>query len=173
MIYLTSDLHLSHDRDFVWFERGFASVDQMNDGLIKRFNSVITDEDDLYILGDCCLGLNEIAFPYLERFNGHKHLIIGNHDTETRLEEYKNRGLFETIEYGGRIKFNKRIYILSHFPMLVGNNSNEKVWNLHGHTHQKSKFGTIPQCYHVGVDSHACYPVSLEQIHKDITEARK
>ena len=40
---------------------------------------------------------------------------------------------------------------------------------LYGHTHQKSNFyQDIPFMYHVGLDSHDCYPVSFEQIIIDI-----
>ena len=168
MIYLSSDLHLNHNKSFVWQERGFSSVEEMNEEIIERFNSILTDDDDLYLLGDCCMGLNTVSMPYLKAIKGNKHLIIGNHDSEARINEYRNREIFKTIEYGGRLKVGKKLYILSHYPMLVGNASNEKVWNLHGHTHQKHKFGSVPQCYHVGVDSHDCYPISLEQIHTDI-----
>lgn len=168
MIYFSSDLHLNHDRPFVWEDRGFGCVEQMDEGLVKRFNSVLTDDDELYLLGDCCMGLNELAMPYLEKIKGHKHLIIGNHDTDARLEEYRSRGIFETIEWGGRIKYKKRMFLLSHYPMLIGNTSNDKVWNLHGHTHQLHAFGTVPQCYNVGIDAHDCYPISIEKIYNDI-----
>lgn len=168
MIYLSSDLHFNHNKEFVWKERGFSSVEEMNEIIVDNFNSILTDDDHLYLLGDCCMGLNDISMPYLKHIKGHKHLIIGNHDTIARITEYQNRNIFESIEFGDRIKYHKTYFILSHYPMLVGNASNEKVWNLHGHTHQKHKFGSVPQCYHVGVDSHNCYPISLEQIHANI-----
>lgn len=168
MIYLSSDLHFNHNKEFVWKERGFSSVEEMNEIMVDNFNSILTDDDHLYLLGDCCMGLNDISMPYLKHIKGHKHLIIGNHDTIARITEYQNRNIFESIEFGDRIKYHKTYFILSHYPMLVGNASNEKVWNLHGHTHQKHKFGSVPQCYHVGVDSHNCYPISLEQIHANI-----
>lgn len=168
MIYLSSDLHFNHNKEFVWKERGFSSVEEMNEIIVDNFNSILTDDDHLYLLGDCCMGLNDISMPYLKHIKGHKHLIIGNHDTVARITEYQNRNIFESIEFGDRIKYHKTYFILSHYPMLVGNASNEKVWNLHGHTHQKHKFGSVPQCYHVGVDSHNCYPISLEQIHANI-----
>ena len=168
MIYLSSDLHFNHNKEFVWKERGFSSVEEMNELMVDNFNSILTDHDHLYLLGDCCMGINDISMPYLKHIKGHKHLIIGNHDTIARITEYQNRNIFESIEFGDRIKYHKTYFILSHYPMLVGNASNEKVWNLHGHTHQKHKFGSVPQCYHVGVDSHNCYPISLEQIHANI-----
>jgi calcineurin-like phosphoesterase family protein len=41
--------------------------------------------------------------------------------------------------------------------------------NLYGHTHQKSNFyQDIPMVYHVGVDSHDCFPVSLDVIIDEI-----
>ena len=47
MIYFSSDLHLQHSKDFIYKYRGFESVDSMNDTIIKNFNQVITNEDDL------------------------------------------------------------------------------------------------------------------------------
>lgn len=41
--------------------------------------------------------------------------------------------------------------------------------NLYGHTHQQTNFyNNNPFMYHVGVDSHNCYPISIEQISEDI-----
>lgn len=168
MIYLSSDLHFSHDKPFIYRTRGFNNFGEMNMGIVKRFNSVLTEDDDLYLLGDCCMGLNELSMPYLEQIKGRKHLIIGNHDTDARIAEYRERGIFETIDFGGRIKCHKLWFILSHYPMLVGNETHDSIWNLHGHTHQTTNFSAIPFCYHVGIDSHSLYPISIEDIYKEI-----
>lgn len=168
MIYLSSDLHLGHDKDFIWKNRGFSSVEEMNEEIVKRFNEILTEDDRLYLLGDCCMGPNDISMPYLEKIKGHKYLIIGNHDTVNKIMEYKNRNIFEDIEFGDRIKYKKKMFELSHRPMLMGNGSNEKIWNLHGHTHQLHAFDSVPLCYNVGVDAHDCYPISIEKIYNDI-----
>ena len=55
MIWFTSDLHLCHDREFVYKSRGFQSVEDMNETLINNINDCVKEEDILYILGD--LGL--------------------------------------------------------------------------------------------------------------------
>ena len=48
------------------------------------------------------------------------------------------------------------------FPIII-------LVNLFGHTHQKTNFyNGIPFMYHVGVDSHLCYPVKIERIIEDI-----
>ena len=140
----------------------------MNNTIINNYNFIVNNDDIVYILGDCCMGALEISVPLLAQLKGHKHLIIGNHDTEKKIEKYKKYNIFESIEYGGRIKYKKKMFVFSHYPMLVGNASNEKTWNLHGHSHQKHCFGTVPQCYHVGVDSHNCFPVLLDKIYEEI-----
>lgn len=43
MIYLTSDLHFGHDREFIWKVRGFSSIDEMNEVYVDKWNSLITD----------------------------------------------------------------------------------------------------------------------------------
>ena len=47
MIYVTSDLHFNHDKFFCYVPRGFQSVEEMNNAIVKRWNAVITDEDDV------------------------------------------------------------------------------------------------------------------------------
>ena len=44
MIYFTSDLHIGHDRDFIWKERGFSSVEKHNEEILKRWNEVVKPE---------------------------------------------------------------------------------------------------------------------------------
>ena len=54
MIYITSDFHLNHDKPFIYATRGYSSVEEMNKDLITKFNNTVTDEDEVYILGDLC-----------------------------------------------------------------------------------------------------------------------
>lgn len=170
MIYFTSDLHFFHNKEFVYGPRGFSTVEEMNDAILKRYNEIVTPEDTVYILGDCMLMDNEKGIDYLKQLNGHKYLVIGNHDTDTRIQLYKDNHIFEDIQYGYRLNFKHVCYLLSHYPMLVGNFEDDKpIINLYAHTHQKDNFleGNYHN-YHVGVDSHDCYPVSITEIILDI-----
>ena len=56
MIYLTSDLHFNHNKEFVYAARGFSNVQEMNEDIIQTWNGIVTMEDDIYVLGDMCLG---------------------------------------------------------------------------------------------------------------------
>ena len=69
-------------------------------------------------------------------------------------------------------------FYMSHFPTLTGNLDDRGLkhmtLNLFGHTHQKENFyEDRPYMYHVGVDSHDCYPVSLDQIIEDMKQKVK
>lgn len=168
-IYLSSDLHFNHDRDFIWKERGFNSVEEMNETIIKNFNSVITDEDILYLGGDSMLGMDTNAgLALLRRLNGKKYLIVGNHDTDKRIVAYKDSMIFEDIKMNYRIKYRGRTYLLTHYPTLVANEGEfNNVINIHGHTHSTSRLCETPYCYNVNVDAWNCMPVELDYIHEE------
>ena len=56
MIYFSSDLHLNHNKPFLYEPRGFKDIYEMNEAIINNFHKIITPEDDLYLLGDTMLG---------------------------------------------------------------------------------------------------------------------
>ena len=174
MIYTTSDWHFNHDRGFVYQPRGFSSVDEMNEEIIARYNEIVKPEDDIYVLGDLMLGNNEIGLKCIKNLKGNIHVIRGNHDTNTRMELYKNCPNIVEICEGKFLKYGKYHFYLNHFPTYTSNLEKDSslehhLINLYGHTHQKTNFyNDIPFMYHVGVDSHNCYPVSIDEIIKDI-----
>ena len=82
MIYITSDLHFNHDKSFIYQPRGFSSVEEMNNQIIKNWNEIITGNDEVYILGDLMLGDTDKGIELFNQLNGIKHLIKGNHDSK-------------------------------------------------------------------------------------------
>lgn len=175
-IWLTSDLHFNHDKDFIWKARGFASVQEMNEAIVKNFNSVVAPEDTVYILGDSMMGMDmNSGLAYLRRLNGIKYAAIGNHDTDARIEAYKNAGIFADIQFGYRIKVKGKVYILTHYPTVTANGDDLRVVNLYGHTHQEQSnfFEERPYMYHVGLDSHGCFPVDMETVVTDINNFKE
>ena len=55
-IFIVSDLHLGHSKDFIYRARGFESVEDMNEAIIRNWNEVVDEDDDVYILGDLVMG---------------------------------------------------------------------------------------------------------------------
>ena len=179
-IFATADLHFGHDQAFIWGARGFKSIEEHDAEIIKRWNEVVTAEDDVYILGDLMLGDNAHGIQCLSQLNGKLHILTGNHCTAARQKLYHT--LENMVEFCGcatTIKYKKKQLYLSHYPTITSNYDDNKSYhqnliNLHGHTHQKTNFYfnneinsqeiKNPYMYHVGVDSHDCKPVLLNDI---------
>ena len=80
MIYLSSDLHFNHNKPFIYADRGFSSVDEMNTVIIHNFNSVLTHQDDLYLLGDTLMGNTSesiLLFQQLSATEGKNSFDLG------------------------------------------------------------------------------------------------
>ena len=176
MIYFTSDLHIGHDRDFIWKERGFSSIEEHNKEIFKRWNEVVKPGDTVYILGDLAMGQDEAAWDNVFlNLNGIIYFLEGNHDSKRRIDIYKNRYGFIDLGCASFWKYKKKDFYLSHYPTLTAYGEDEKFfWNLSGHTHSTDKFEKgKDKVYNVAVDAHDCYPVSIEQIIQDIHELNK
>ena len=169
MIWLCSDWHFCHNREFIYRPRNFTSVEEMNETIVDRHNSLVLPEDDVYVLGDLMLGDNEKGIELIRRMNGKLHIAIGNHDTTSRIELYKTLPNLVDINYVHAFKYRKYNFYCSHYPTLTGNLEAESLHqvaiNLYGHTHQLEKFyEDRPYMFHCGMDSNACNPVNIDYI---------
>lgn len=174
-IYLTSDLHFGHEREFLYGPRGFASIQEHDEAVITRWNETIQEDDDVYVLGDLMLNDNEHGLECLRRLNGRLHLIRGNHDTDARWKLYSElENVVELCGWSCMLRIGKRYFYLSHWPVRIGNG--EEVhgpYCLHGHTHHDNAYEYIEdRCYNVNLDAHNCYPVAIEDIIKNIKDSR-
>ena len=170
MIYCTSDCHFNH-KNILSYEpqsRPFATIEEMNETIISNWNSVVTAEDEVWVLGDFFMGQLTAIDPILDRLNGKIHLVRGNHDQKNRIKIYEAHGIdIHDIAY---IQYKGRYFVLCHFPnenkefirMIIEDNS-EVVW-LYGHVHSKAPKGYVNGTYHVGVDTNNLTPISIQQI---------
>ncbi len=172
MIYFTSDWHIGHDKPFCYSPRGFTSPEEMDTQILMRCNRVVKPEDELWILGDLAMCKNESEWDrvFESLVCKNVHFIIGNHDTDNKVDRYMEKYFFELHGYADVMKYKKYIFYLSHYPTIVNNfDDPKKVYNLSGHTHSKEVFQSENwKIYNVTVDAHDCYPVSIEQIIEDI-----
>ena len=172
-IYLTSDTHFNHSREFIYEPRGFTNIYDHDRALIKNWNSIVKPEDDVFHLGDVMLGDNAYGLKCVHQLNGKIHIIRGNHDTDTRIELYKNAPNVVEIVDAKYIRYKKYHFFLTHYPCITGNLEKDSLkgmtCNFYGHTHQKNNFyEDRPYMYHVGVDSHNCMPVRIENAIADM-----
>ena len=170
-IYFTSDLHLGHNRDFIFGPRGFTNVQDHDETIIRNWNALIQPDDVVYILGDIMLNDNVKGVRNFNRLNGTKYIILGNHDTKDRREIYKTQ-LFNTTVLGVAItiKIAGYNFHLSHYPCITANLDSDKplkqkTINLFGHTHQQiNSYADYDAMYHVGLDSHDNEPVEINDV---------
>lgn len=188
MRWFTSDTHFGHERILGLCNRPFDTVEDMNEGLIDNWNSVVAPEDTVYHLGDVALGPWVQWDDILTRLNGHKVLVVGNHDRIFALEKERMRHRFEPLYHGWfdqgmfehltALELSNGMQVnLSHFPYNGDSHDGDRFDSmrmldmgrvlLHGHTHSDKIFsrsakGTLQ--VHVGVDAWNYTPVSEDQI---------
>lgn len=166
-IYVTSDLHFSHRREFLYGPRGFNTIQEHDEAVIARWNETVQEDDDVYVLGDLMLNDNEHGLDCLRQLKGRIHLVRGNHDTDARWKLYSElENIVELCGWSYMLRIGKRYFYLSHWPVRIGNGEETHgPYCLHGHTHHNNAYEYIEdRCYNVNLDAHNCYPVLLDDI---------
>lgn len=161
-IWLISDTHFNHNKDFIWRARGFNSIEEMNEAIIYNWNKKVQDDDIVYHLGDLIMGDLDEGLEKIKQLKGKIRLTIGNHDTNKRLAAFSSLPNIEDIQFGYRLTKGKKTFMLTHFPLLTDNYDKGKVYSFHGHTHSKNPFCERPCMYNVNCDAHSCSPILFE-----------
>lgn len=135
-IFFISDTHFGHANmlTFINYDgtrmRPFSSIEDCDEFMIENWNKVVKPTDRIYHLGDVvykCSNRDEI----MQRLNGEKILIKGNHDKD-QLGWYTK--YFKDIRSTHHIDGN---YLLSHFP-IHPDSKGRFVRGLHGHIHAQT-----------------------------------
>lgn len=142
MRYYIADLHFFHEAMNRKMDcRGFASVEEMNEYMIAKWNGKVRKNDDVVIIGDLSWGNAEETNALLKRLNGRLYLIQGNHD---RFLTNKDMDVsrFRWIKSYEELSDNKRKVVLCHYPIMCYNGQyrldeqgNPKTYMLYGHVH--------------------------------------
>lgn len=133
-IWFISDTHFSHASMIHKFKlpdgspaRKFASVEEMDETMIERWNKVVRPADHVWHLGDVTMRW-QVLDLIMPRLKGHKRLIPGNHDIFPTKRYLK---YFEKI-YGVRV-IDKLVF--THIPIAPWSHSRFAA-NVHGHVHE-------------------------------------
>lgn len=165
-IWFTSDTHFGHSNILTFlnedgsFLREFANVQEMDEHMIYKWNSVVKDGDKVYHLGDVTFNYDDLP-KVMSRLKGKKRLLLGNHDIikGTTLVKY-----FQKVSLW-RI-FKEHNFVCSHIPM---NEEQFRMveYNVHGHTHRHVKGKPY---INVCVETRDYTPVHLDTL---ITEIKR
>ena len=165
MIYYISDTHFGDERIMRLAMRPFDSVSTMNDYIIQKWNNKVSSRDEVYILGDFAVS-DGVALAILQRLNGHKHLIIGNHDRilANALSYFESTCDIKKIIDKGRS------VVLCHYPLLSYENSIYGGYQIFGHIHNNTAdMATdiqklLPRSLHAGIDVNDFEPKTLDEL---------
>ena len=139
MIYYIADMHLGHRNVLRFDNRPFETVEEMEEKVIQNWNGRVTEEDTVYVLGDAFWKSENDSVRVIQRLNGHKRLIRGNHDrVHGRLRFY-----WESIEHYAEIKDGDTLVILSHYPILFYRNQHYGAVMLYGHVHNSHEWQQV------------------------------
>lgn len=130
MKFYISDLHFSHKNIISMDNRPFFTVSEMNDTLINNWNSVVGNNDDVYILGDMFWNNNDIP-DILPKLKGKLYLIKGNHDRPNTVMTKR----FVCIKEYAEIEDSGRHVVLCHYPIPCYKNHFYGWYHLYGHVH--------------------------------------
>lgn len=171
-VFFTSDLHFWHKNVIEFCNRPWPNVEAMNHGLIDNWNSVVGDNDAVFICGDLFFCGKTKAKEIVAQLKGIKYWILGNHCwgkiPERRAEEFG----FEFMGPSYELKLHGTKVLLSHFPYLGDHTAEQRFtehrlkdegdWLLHGHVHGEWKIRG--KQINVGVDVWDYKPVSVSEI---------
>lgn len=130
--FLIADMHFNHANIIKYCNRPYMNVDEMNEDLVKRWNSVVTKRDRVYILGDFGFG-REAVVKFAPRLNGIKYLVKGNHDSYPN-QFYRDNGFKEVYDKPILLDF----FLLSHAPLQLSETT--PYFNYYGHVHDDAKY---------------------------------
>ena len=182
MIYFTSDLHFFHSNIIKLRKRPFADANEMDEALIRNWNNQVLPTDHVYILGDISMAPTYYIAEIMNRLNGKKYLVKGNHDKFVdRVDWDKYSHIFEWVKpYHEMVESTQKI-VLFHYPIAEWNGFFRGALHLHGHQHNDPTYNLRQKSfglrrYDVGVDANKFTPVSLKYILnflKDVKENNK
>lgn len=173
--WITADQHFGHTKIIEYSSRPFASVDEMDSEMIKRWNERVKPKDLVYHLGDFTLSNIKGFEYYLNQLNGIIFIIPGGHD-QRWLDKYHKNGAdskYTVLEKLVTVNIRDVELVLCHYPLLTWEKSHYGTIHLHGHSHggvgcigvSANGLGLKPGYrMDVGVDCNNFYPISITDI---------
>lgn len=169
VVFYTSDLHLGHENVLKYCNRPFKSIEEMDACLIANWNRRITQNDTVYVIGDFIYRNKRTPEWYLEKLNGTKYLIIGNHDRYLDSEDFEREKYFAGVSNYMVISDSGKRIVLFNYPLCEWYGMHRGNLHVFGHVHSANSptFKIVCQlegAYDAGVDLNFYMPVTLEEL---------
>lgn len=171
MNFYIGDTHFGHQLVLRFDNRPFSDVKEMDRVMIQLWNSRVQKDDNVYIVGDFAYRNEKPEEWYLKQLNGHKYLIIGNHDKKL-LSNEKAMGYLEAADKMMHVSDDGKQICICHFPLAEWNGFYRGALHIYGHIHNRKDdawefMKTRTRAYNAGCMLHSYMPVSLRELIRD------
>jgi len=156
--FFTSDSHFGHANIIRYCQRPFADADAMDRAMVDIWNSVVDPRDTVYHLGDFSMIKPDQIALLLNKLNGTKHLIRGNHDP---VHSNQIKG-WSSVQEMAKIHVEGKSLFLCHYPMREWPGMWNGTIHLYGHVH--GNFQPQPGSMEVSADVWGGKPVQIADI---------
>lgn len=151
-----SDWHYGHKNVLAFDNRKFQTIEEMNQALVERWNSVVEPGDIAYMLGDMFWCNMDESIPVLQSLNGQKFLIKGNHD---RCNDGRFVKQFVKVTEYMEVLDEGRKVVLCHYPIPCFKNHYYGWYHLYGHVHNSFEYNMMEHDKYLMQElyGHPCY----------------
>jgi len=189
-IWFSADTHYSHANVLHLCDRQFSDIYEHDKILIQNHNSLISDNDDFYHLGDFAFRCSaERVREIIKKLNGRIRIVRGNHEkpllqavergllndmlNSGKLEIFGLKAILEdsTLAISKMINVEGQLIFLSHYSHKTFPNAFRNGQHLFGHSH--GRIEPYFKCRDVGVDTFSethqrFFPWSYEEIKEEM-----
>ena len=130
--YITSDTHFGHTNIIQFMERPFEDAEAMDRNFIESWNLAVPKDAVIWHLGDFGRHHGAELIGLLKKLNGHKHLILGNHDRPKWGFSDSVLDQFAWVGHYAEITVDHQHVVLSHYPFESWNRAYHGTWHFHG-----------------------------------------
>jgi calcineurin-like phosphoesterase family protein len=134
----------------------------MNEAMVTEWNARVEPNDLVYILGDVAFMSGSEAGRMVNRLNGTKILIEGNHDKKT-LNDATFRGAFAEVHKYLDITYDGHKCVMFHYPIAEWDQMHRGALQFHGHLHGGKSGLEQYRALDVGMDSTGEIVISMER----------
>lgn len=183
-LFFTSDLHFGHRNVIRFCNRPWQDEKEMNSGLIDNWNSVVGDNDIVFVLGDSFwFNDSQSIKRVISKLNGKDiYVLPGNHDDFSswyRIDDPRIHLCSDTVVLWLQFEGRKKIFEIwmNHYPLMTWPHREGGSIQLFGHIHsQEGKYDGVDQDLplhknqiDVGCDRWGWKPISIEDIMVKLT----
>lgn len=145
-------LHWHHNPSWdipIWKRRGFESVQEHDEAIVKNWNSKATDKTIGFLLGDIMFGMggSKEFMSLMRQLKFHRLFVMsGNHHAGFKqvFDEIDSNTLYVDGNYSKEVIFvpnyleayiNGQPIVMCHYPVLSWNGAGKGSWMLFSHVH--------------------------------------